>query len=50
MKLGGDRSDGPTRATEALADADLARMRAAESRDEVPRVLAELHAEAAAEK
>ena len=49
MKLGDARLSGPTRLGKAAAEADLIRMRSVASRAEVPRVVAELHSEAAAE-
>ena len=49
MKLGDARHSGPTRLGKAAAEAYLIRMRSVASRAEVPRVVAELHSEAAAE-
>ena len=47
MKLGDAKHSGPTRLGKAAAEADLIRMRSVASRAEVPRVVAELHSEAA---
>ena len=49
MKRGDAKHSGPTRVGKATAKADLIRMRSIASRAEVPRVVAELHSEAAAE-
>ena len=49
MKLGDARHLGPTRLGKATAEADLIRMRCIAPKAEVPRVVAELYSEAAAE-
>ncbi len=45
MNLGGVNCIGAARDIRALAEVDMARMRASEPRHEVPRVLGEVHAE-----